>query len=137
MKKAFYTLALSLLLVTCVFAMGCDCAGGRRMDTSNIIGVWEVDNDGGASYITRIEFKKSSDPNFEDQGEYSYYIDGGTTAYLGTYSKRADGSYNLIPASFSESPSGEQHPYIATLAGGKLILQPSSETSIYYHKVSD
>lgn len=140
MKKFLYTLSISLCIALSVFALvGC---GGYSIDTSNLIGVWEVDSDGGATYITRIEFKQSNDTGFENQGEFSYYKDGGTTSYSGSWSKmNSSNSYSLI---FSEPISGETglKASTATLAEGKLIIQhptsgSSSQISIYYHKVRD
>lgn len=136
MKKVLYAFSISLAIALCACALvGC---GGYTLNTSNIIGVWEVDTDGGNTYITRIEFKKGE---IDDQGEFSYYKDGGTTKYSGSWSKRSDGQYNVV---FSEDPvTGETgtKASIATLAEGKLLIQHPSSTptpiTINYHKVSD
>ena len=136
MKKVLYAFSISLTIALCACALvGC---GGYTLNTSNILGVWEVDKDGGNTYITRIEFKKGE---IEDQGEFSYYKDGGTTKYSGSWSKRSDGQYNVV---FSDDPvTGETgtKASIATLAEGKLLIQHATSSAqpitIYYHKVSD
>jgi len=144
MKKVLYAFSISLAIALCAFTfVGC---GGYTLNTSNIIGVWEVDTNGGNTYITRIEFKKGtfkdSQGNIIDsQGEISYYKDGGTKSYSGTWSKQSNGQYNVDFAEDRGTGEVGTKMSIATLAEGKLLIQHATSSeqpiTIYYHKVSD
>ena len=137
MKKVLCAFSISLTIALCACALvGC---GGYTLNTSNIIGVWEVDKDGGNTYITRIEFKKGT---FDDsQGEISYYKDGGTKSYSGTWSKQSNGQFNVDFAEDRGTGETGTKASIATLAEGKLLIQHATSSAqpitIYYHKVSD
>ncbi len=123
MKKKIYLLALSFVMLLCPLVMvGCDT--GYTVDVTNIIGVWEVDDNGGASYITRIEFKSD--------GGFSYY-ESNSVPKTGAWSKRQNNTYNMT----RDDAPGLTHAYLATLENGKLKLQPDEHTTIYFHKIKD
>ena len=131
MKKVFCSIALTMcLMLTCAYFTA--CAGGYSVDPNNLIGVWEVSNEGGYSYITRIEFKASSET--EGQGSYTYYIDNGATPYYGHWSKRpeTDKEFDMLPEG-----GVYQNTQIATLAEGKLWIQFNETTTIAYRKIKD
>lgn len=141
MKKVLYAFSISLAIALCAFTFA-----GCGLNTSNIIGVWEVDTNGGNTYITRIEFKKGTFKDtqgniIDSQGEIIYYKDGGETKYLGSWSKRSDGQFNVDFAEDRGTGEVGTKMAIATLAEGKLLIQHATSSekpiTIYYHKVSD
>ena len=130
MKKVFYSIALTMCLMLSVIGFS-GCVGGYTVDPNNLIGVWEVSDEGGYSYITRIEFKKSTE--IEGQGSYTYYVDKGSSPFYGHWGQRiSDKEFDLIP-------EGGQYlqAQIATLADGKLWIQFNETTTIAYRKVKD
>lgn len=129
MKKKICLLALSLVMLLCPLVM-VGCETGYTVDVTNIVGVWEVDDNGGASYITRIEFRTGQNAS---QGDFTYYEFNGSVPKYGSWSIRADRKYNIIPS--SSGPSS--NPYVGTLENGKLKLQPDEHTTIYFHKTRD
>jgi hypothetical protein len=136
MKKIIYslTLTLCLMLSVCCFA---GCTDGHTVDPNSLIGVWEVSDEGGYSYITRIEFKESK-AGIEGQGSYTYYIDNGSVPYSGTWgSNGADSSkeFMLLPDPTDETL--RETTQLATLAEGRLYIQYNHSTTITYRKVRD
>ena len=128
MKKVFYSIALTMcLMLSCVYFTG--CVGGYTVDPNNLVGVWEVSSQGGYSYITRIEFKASTEA--DGQGSYTYYVENGSTPYYGHWAQRvSDKEFDLLPEG-----GMYQNTQIATLADGVLYIQFNADTMIIYNKI--
>ncbi len=136
MKKFIYSLsvALCLMLSVCCFV---GCTDGHTVDPNNLIGVWEVSDEGGLSYITRIEFKEGQG-GIEGQGSYTYYVDNGSVPFNGTWGLASgdnDKEFMLLPDPADDTL--REYTQLATLAEGKLYIQYNSETTITYRKVRD
>ena len=134
MKKFIYSLsvALCLMLSVCCFV---GCADGHTVDPNNLIGVWEISDEGGLSYITRIEFKEGQG-GIEGQGSYTYYVDNGSVPYDGQWGLAvadSDKSFMLYPKEGGALTATQD----ALLADGRLYITYNDGTTITYTKIRD
>jgi|GEM_PF-2677239 len=142
MKKIIYSIALTICVLLSPLAFT-GCASGYNVDPNNLIGVWEITEEGGYIDISRIEFHEPAVEG-SSSGSLSYYLENGTTTYYGSWGpKSAEASDEfMVTIHQYEGELSINNPYgEILLAEGRLYLMfPDGETGttqFIYRKIKD